>query len=299
MHGKDEILSKMWTRFIQIVDLKFRICYIVDGSPPIKVVDLAPAKVTTFSFAFTRYAITADSTFHAIIPPMNPIEPRLVDSGSLVDSSGLVHRVYEPTPPGPRPTVIMVHGRQGDENVMWIFKNTLPADWLLIAPRAPQLDTPGNYSWDVRPSGQWPRYDDLLPGAITLLDFIHALPDHYAVDWGQLYLMGFSQGAAVSLVAAMQDDVPLRAVASLVGFMPVVEPETAIGLRDMPVFMSVGRQDESVPCKVAERTAKTLIDVGARLDYRSYDTGHRLNARGMRDLKAWWQRRANDDNSDI
>ena len=48
MHGKDEILSKMWTRFIQIVDLKFRICYIVDGSPS-KVVDLAPAKVTTFS----------------------------------------------------------------------------------------------------------------------------------------------------------------------------------------------------------------------------------------------------------
>ena len=42
--------------------------------------------------------------------------------------------------------------------------------------------------------------------------------------------MGFeSQGAAVSLVAAMQDDVPLRAVASLVGFMPVVEPETAMG----------------------------------------------------------------------
>lgn len=288
----------MWTYFIQIVDLRFRICYIVDGSPPIKVVNLAPAKVTTFSFVTAPFDSAANSAIHAIILPMQTIEPRLVDSKALVDATGLIHRVYEPPTAGSRPTVIMVHGRQGDENVMWTFKHTLPPDWLIIAPRAPQSDTPGNYSWDVRPAGQWPRYDDLLPGAITLLDFIHALPDHYAVDWTQLYLMGFSQGAAVSLVAAMQNDIPLRAVASLVGFMPVIEPETAAALRDLPILMSVGRQDESVPCKVAERTAKTLIDVGTRLDYRSYDTGHRLNARGMRDLTAWWQRRAADGVAD-
>jgi predicted esterase len=94
----------------------------------------------------------------------------------------------------------------------------------------------------------------------------------------------------------MQQDVPLRAIASLVGFMPVIEPDMGAALRDLPILMSVGREDESVPLKLAERTASTLIKIGARLDYRAYDTGHKLNARGTRDLKAWWQRRALDQN---
>ena len=222
----------------------------------------------------------------------NSGEPRLVASGDVLAKTVLVHRVLEPSTTGPHPTVIMVHGRSGDEDVMWIFKHTIPENWLLIAPRAPEVDPRGAYSWDVRPTGQWPTYDDLLPGAIALLDFIHALPDVYDIDWNNLYLAGFSQGAAISLVAAMQDDVPLRGLAALVGFMPNVDVDTAVALRDLPLFMSVGREDESVPLKLSERTAKTLIEIGTRLDYRAYDIGHKLNAQGMRDLKAWWSRRA-------
>jgi phospholipase/carboxylesterase len=222
----------------------------------------------------------------------NSAEPRLVASGDSLAKTGLVHRVLEPAKNGPHPTVIMVHGRSGDEDVMWIFKHTIPENWLLIAPRAPEVDPRGAYSWDVRPEGQWPTYEDLLPGAIALLDFIHALPNEYDVDWNNLYLMGFSQGAAISLVAAMQDDVPLLGVAALVGFLPNIDIAVAVALRDMPIHMAVGREDESIPLKLSERSAKTLVEIGARLDYRAYDIGHKLNAQGMRDLKTWWARRA-------
>lgn len=257
--------------------------------PPIKVVDLAPAKVTTFFFAFRPIASRPR------VPQqrsMKTIEPQHVTDGPALATSGLVHRVWEPSNPGPHPTVVMVHGRSGSEDVMWIFKRATPAEWLLVAPRAPLTDPRGGYSWDVRGDGQWPQVDDLLPGAVALLDFIHALPDLYGADEENLYLMGFSQGAAVSLVAAMQQELPLRGIASLVGFMPPVDAPAARGLAGLPVHMSVGLQDKTVPLRLAQRTAKSLIDVGAHLDYRTFDTGHRLNAAGMRDLTVWWQQRA-------
>ena len=60
-------------------------------------------------------------------------------------------------------------------------------------------------------------------------------------------------------------------------------------LKDLPIFMAVGRRDETVPLKIARQCATALISGGARLDYREYNTGHKLNSRGMRDLAAWWR----------
>ena len=41
------------------------------------------------------------------------------------DAGDLTHRVARPAGPGPHPTVLMLHGRSGDENVMWVFALSL------------------------------------------------------------------------------------------------------------------------------------------------------------------------------
>ena len=106
--------------------------------------------------------------------------------------------------------------------------------------------------------------------------------------------MGFSQGAATAYATAIQHPGLITGIAGLVGFAPA-ECDDALHsapFRGMPIFMAAGRHDPLIPLERAVACARTLRDGGAFLDYHEYDTGHKLNARGLRDLKRWWRERS-------
>ena len=221
---------------------------------------------------------------------MKSEQPQLIDSGAAVDESGLVHRVWQPDGAGPHPTIVMLQGRQGNEDVTWVFGRTLPKEWLIVSPRAP-LPEEGGYSWDIRPDGSLPALHHFDAAVATIERFITALPSLYNADLSRLYLLGFSQGAAASLAYTMRNPDAVQGIASLVGFLPTTPEHSPIlnNLADKPIMMLVGRTDERVTLQVAQQSAQRLVSAGARLDYREYDTGHKLNVRGMNDLTAWWQ----------
>jgi phospholipase/carboxylesterase len=220
---------------------------------------------------------------------MNEQKPILVGQETAV----LPHRVLQPTVTGPHPTVVMIHGRWGTEDVMWIFRHTVPHDWLIVAPRGIVQEENGYFSWHSRQQDEWPALAAFDTAVTILLRFIHSLTNLYNADLSKIYLMGFSQGAATSLATAMRDPELIKGVASLVGFMPR-EAESAIEtarLDELPVFMAVGSQDERIPLAVAQESGKAVRAAGAYLEYREYETGHKLNGAGIRKLKQWWAER--------
>lgn len=214
-----------------------------------------------------------------------PLNTRRVTQG------GLVHRVRQPDRSGPHPTVVMLHGRSGDENVMWVFARALPAPWLVVAPRAISPDPDGGYAWHPRKPNEWPALQ-MFDGAVESIEqFIRALPALYQADTRHLYLMGFSQGAATAYATALRYPGLVKGIAGLVGFVPVGVDTGLRPLAGLPIFMAVGRTDPTIPLDIAEACAHTLRAAGAALDERVYDTGHKLNADGMRDLRQWWAER--------
>ncbi len=221
---------------------------------------------------------------------MRENKPAFVDG----DTAVLPHRVLQPNTPDPHPTIVMIHGHLGNEEVMWIFRQTLPEDWLVVAPRAIVDDGDGRYSWHPRQQDEWPSLKAFDTAVDTLLEFLDALPNLYNADPHQIYLMGFSQGAAASFSLAIREPERVQGIASLVGFMPlgVEEAIETARLADLPVFMAVGTEDERIPLEVARECGKAVRAAGAYLEYREYDTGHKLNGNGMRKLKSWWVERA-------
>ena len=223
-------------------------------------------------------------------------EPRLIAEGSAVTSSGLIHRVFEPNGPGPHRTIVMLHGRSGDEDVMWIFAKALPEDWLIVAPRGIKRDPVGGYDWRPREQDEWPTLGQFDEAVTAVVRFIHALPHLYDADPNHIYLMGFSQGAATAYAIAMRHPGLVQGIAGLVGFIPT-HCDSALDespLVDLPIFMAVGKRDPLIPAERAAGCAQTLIMAGTQLEYHEYDTGHKLNAAGMLDLKGWWADRALD-----
>jgi len=222
--------------------------------------------------------------------------PQLVTAVNVVNQAGLIHRVQKPVGSGPWPTVVMLHGRSGNEDVMWVFARSCPANWLLVAPRAIKPDPDGGYAWHPRGKDEWPTLAQFDEAVTAVTRFIHALTTLYNADPQRIYLMGFSQGAATAYATALRHPGLVQGIAGLVGFVPEDcgdAGETAV-LRDLPIFMAVGREDPLIPYQRAQGCALTLREAGAALSYHEYDTGHRLNAAGMRDLKSWWQAQAQD-----
>jgi phospholipase/carboxylesterase len=221
-------------------------------------------------------------------------ESKLVSAGPAYEATGLVHRVREPAAPSPHPTVIMLHGRSGDENVMWVFARTVPKDWLLIAPRAIKPDPDGGYAWHPRRPDEWPTLAMFEEGVTAVAQMILSIPELYSADPEQIYLMGFSQGAALAYALAFRHPGWAKGIAGLVSFMPT-ESEAVMKdkpLTGLPVFMAVGRRDSTIPLHIARVCSQILRQAGALVEYHEYDTGHKLDAQGMRDLSEWWKKRA-------
>ncbi len=264
-----------------------------------------------------------------------PSSPQLINSGPELSAAGLIHRVAQPSTPGPYPTAVLIHGRAGTEDVLWVFRRAIPHGWLIVTPRAIYPDpNEGGYSWTQEASGgaeeqgsggaeehpssfilqpsssnlqspsyqhpdlsrshtptQWPTLAMFDEGVAALERFIRALPALYNADLDRVVLMGFSQGAAVSFALALKHPQLVKAIASLVGFMPEGAANLSTSqspLSNLPVFMAVGQKDPTIPLEKARESAAVLREANADLTYQEYDTGHKLNAQGSRDLAAWW-----------
>lgn len=261
--------------------------------PPPEVVELTPVSSPPHTFlnggikSLNQYSRRLHITHSAM---NDKSSPQLVKAVAIINQAGLIHRVLRPSSEQPAPAIVMLHGRSGNEDVMWVFAKSCPPGWLLVAPRAIKPDPDGGYAWHPRSQDEWPSLAQFDDAVTAVTRFIHALPTLYNADPQRIYLMGFSQGAATAYATAMRQPGLVQGIAGLVGFAPEAweaEVETAV-LRDLPIFMAVGREDALIPYERAQLCAQTLRTAGADLTYREYETGHRLDAAGSRDLKTWW-----------
>ena len=224
---------------------------------------------------------------------MNSTGNQLVDTGPAFQRAGLVHRVQGPLTGQPAPVLVLLHGRSGSEDAMWIFSKVFPSGWVVAAPRGIKPDPGGGYTWQTRQRDEWPPLSIFDDAVVSIAQFIRALPDLYDADLEQLYLMGFSQGAAAAYALALRYPGLVKGIAGLVGFVPQnseIAVETAT-LKDLPIFMAVGVNDPYIPLARSQDSAVTLRKLGALLAYHEYQTGHQLNSKGMRDLEVWLEKR--------
>ena len=218
----------------------------------------------------------------------------LVTDGPAFDALGLVHRVRIPQgEAGERfPTLVMVHGFQGNEDVTWVFARTASPRWLIVSPRAPLESEGGGYSWNSFNDGKTDT-DSLWQARATLTHFIEQLADVYPVDRTKMVLLGFSQGAGMCYtVAASQPQPPLIGLVALGGYIP--GPIKLPPLHGLPIFMFHGTKDETIPVSMARKNHQQLVAAGADVSYREDEVGHKVSAGGMRDLTAWLAQRLAD-----
>lgn len=172
---------------------------------------------------------------------------------------------------------------------MWVFANRLPEHYLIIAPRGLYASQQGGYGWHQHRENDWPRVDEFRPAVAALVDLL--TPSNFPeADFEQLHLLGFSQGAALTYMYALLHPEKVISFAGLSGFLPdeygeLVEPGT---LKDKPVFVAHGTQDDLVPVARARQAVEALEQAGAVVTYCEDDVGHKLSVTCFRGMEAFF-----------
>ena len=218
-------------------------------------------------------------------------------------------RIRLPEGEGPHPLLLLLHGWTGDEDVMWIFTDRLPARYLMLAPRGIYEAQSGGFGWSPHTDNTWPTVEDFRPavsGLVALLDDLRrsatqSVTSHEELplnvgdailqaDFSDLNLLGFSQGAALAYTFALLHPERVNKVAGLASFLPknVEQLMANRPLVDVPVFVAHGTLDDQVPVKKAREAVEILNRLGAEVTYCEEEVGHKLSAGCFRALDSFF-----------
>jgi phospholipase/carboxylesterase len=189
----------------------------------------------------------------------------------------------------PTSLIIFLHGLTGDENSMGIFSRRLESSWCFFPRGSVKLGD--GYAWVETHSIHSARLIDFWPVAEFLFDEISRWIKTYPVENLPVYLVGFSQGAAMALALIFRYPLFQRA-AVLSGFLPdggedYLQEKPLSGKK---ILIAHGRLDDLVPVAMARQTFEILDRAGAVVDYCEEDVGHKLSKNCFDRLKTFLTR---------
>lgn len=157
-----------------------------------------------------------------------------------------------------RPLLVLLHGYGADERDLFGLVPYLPPDFVVAAvraPLAPPFPSPG-YSWYAIDGldGRDPRH--VTAAATRLLEWTDAAASAHRT----IGLLGFSQGAAVSLQALRLDPARFAFAVNLSGYATPGElpGDAELADRQPPVFWGRGTHDDVIPEALVAHTTEWL-----------------------------------------
>ena len=210
--------------------------------------------------------------------------------GALETSLAFGERRADDAPAG---LLILHHGRGSDEHDLVSLADLLDPNRRLhiVAPRAPfQLPGWQGYHWYQVPRVGYPDPETFQASYRELAAFHDGFCGHYQIEPSRMMLGGFSMGTVMSYALGLGPDRPAPAgILALSGFIPTVEGWHAeiADRKDMPVFITHGRNDVVIDVSFA-RTARDLLEQGGlEVEYHETDAAHHVDPTALRSAGSW------------
>ena len=118
------------------------------------------------------------------------------------------------------------------------------------------------------------------------------------LDQTKINLLGFSQGASLSIYCGLNNPEKFRAIVALCGYVPednIRQDIDEAKERDIEIFMGNGTLDQIVSVPIARASRDYLNSVGISLYYKEYESGHTIPNDCLNDTIHWLNQKNNFD----
>ena len=193
--------------------------------------------------------------------------------------------------------LVLLHGVRSNEHDLMGLAAALDPRFFIVSARAPITLGPSAYGWyhvEFTPNGYILDEDEAEQGRLTLLRFVDELTSAYPVDPRQVYLMGFSQGAIMSLGAVLSSPEKFAGAVPMSGRLldrtvDAIAPHS--DLPGLPLFVVHGTSDAVIPVSFGRAIRDRLAALPVDLEYREYDMAHQVTPHSIADIGAWLKKR--------
>lgn len=186
------------------------------------------------------------------------------------------------------PVIFTLHGKGSNERNMFGLVASLAEEFIIIGVRGNLPLGAGYQYYDLKSLGNPIR--EMFDEAVTQLEaFILYATNKYPIDPGKRYLLGFSQGAILSMTLALTMGEKLKGVVALNGYIPeFVKTEYLLqSLKNVSVFVSHGEYDSVFPVRIGHETAAYLKDHTEHVTFKLYPTDHGVSEENQFDFLNW------------
>lgn len=186
------------------------------------------------------------------------------------------------------PVIFTLHGKGSDERNMLPLVQPLVGDFIIIGIRGDLPIGMGYQYYELKSLGNPIReqFDRAITG---LRQFIDATSGAYRIDKSRRYLLGFSQGAILSLTLALTMGDALKGIVALNGYIPgFVKTEYPHGnVEKVSVLITHGEYDSVFPIPIGRETSAYMQELAPRTVFATYPSDHGVSPQNQRDLVAW------------
>lgn len=186
------------------------------------------------------------------------------------------------------PTVFTLHGKGSNERNMAELVEPLADEFIAISIRGHLPLGAGYQYYELRSLGH-PIRETFDSAVRQLEEFIQYATEKYPVDADRRYMLGFSQGAILSMTLGLIMGDRLKGIVALNGYVPdFVKTEYPLrGTEDVSVFISHGEYDRVFPIRIGQETAAYFRSQTEKLTFQTYPTDHGVSEENRRDFISW------------
>lgn len=186
------------------------------------------------------------------------------------------------------PAIFVMHGMGSNELNMLPVVEGLKEQFYVFSIRGPLSQPPGYAYFTIQGFGK-PHREVFDQAVNQLTNFIDYATAKYPVDLRHLYLLGFSQGAILSMTLGLTLGNRIKGIVALSGYIPgFVKEEYALKpVEKLSLFISHGEFDNVLPYQWGLESNKFFQEVNARVIFQSYSEGHTVSLRNQQDFMNW------------
>jgi phospholipase/carboxylesterase len=186
------------------------------------------------------------------------------------------------------PALFVMHGIGSNEHNMFSLVNGLEDFFYIFSVRGHLTQGSGFAYFTIQGYGK-PNREVFDEGIHKLADFIDYASANYPINPEQLYLLGFSQGAIVSMTLAVTLGNKIKGVIALSGYIPqFVKEEYMINPGNhLAVFVSHGEYDQVLPYEWGKENVDYFTRLGVPVTFKSYPEGHLVSEKNLEDFQTW------------
>jgi phospholipase/carboxylesterase len=185
------------------------------------------------------------------------------------------------------PALFVMHGIGSNEQNMLSLVEGLEESFYIFSIRGHLSQGPGFAFFTIEGYGK-PHREVFDDGIQRLTNLIDDACEKYPLDLKQLYLLGFSQGAILSMTLALTLG-KMKGIVALSGYVPqFVKEEYAINPGDnLSVFISHGEFDQVLPFEWGKENAEYFTKLGIPVTFKTYPEGHTVSLDNFHDFRTW------------